>query len=89
VLCITHLPHIAAHGGIHFRIAKSVRNGRTVTEVSRLTPREREEELARMIGGIEISATVRAGAREMLASRSLTAKGEAKPKGESESARRR
>ena len=66
VLCITHLPQIAAHGATHFRITKSVRQGRTVTEVARLTPSDREEELARMIGGAEVSATVLAGAREML-----------------------
>jgi DNA repair protein RecN (Recombination protein N) len=89
VLCITHLPQIAAHGATHFRIAKNVRQGRTVTEVARLSPRDREEELARMIGGSEVSATVRAGAREMLATRNSGAKGEVKPKGESERGRRK
>ena len=69
VLCITHLPQIAAHGATHFRITKSVRQGRTVTEVARLTSSDREEELARMIGGAEVSATVLAGAREMLSTR--------------------
>jgi DNA repair protein RecN (Recombination protein N) len=89
VLCITHLPQIAAHGATHYRIAKSVRSGRTVTEVARLGRTEREEELARMIGGTDVSTAVRAGAREMLATRSTGAKGEAKAKGESESRRRR
>jgi DNA repair protein RecN (Recombination protein N) len=88
VLCITHLPQIAAHGSSHFAIAKSVKSGRTVTHVTRLNPREREEELARMIGGSEISVAVRAGARDLLASRG-GAKGELKAKGESESGRRR
>jgi DNA repair protein RecN (Recombination protein N) len=88
VLCITHLPQIAAHGGSHFAIAKLVKSGRTVTHVTRLDPREREEELARMIGGSEISVAVRAGARDLLASRG-GAKGEVKAKGESESGRRR
>jgi DNA repair protein RecN (Recombination protein N) len=74
VLCITHLPQIAAHGGTHFRITKNVRQGRTVTEVARLTPPEREEELARMIGGADVSATVLAGAREMLSTRGGEAK---------------
>jgi DNA repair protein RecN (Recombination protein N) len=74
VLCITHLPQIAAHGSTHFRISKSVRQGRTVTEVARLTPPEREEELARMIGGADVSATVLAGAREMLSTRGGEAK---------------
>jgi DNA repair protein RecN (Recombination protein N) len=88
VLCITHLPQIAAHGGTHFRILKSIRQGRTVTDVARLKGVEREEELARMISGAGVSATVLAGAREMLATRA-SAKDEIKAKGESESRRRR
>jgi DNA repair protein RecN (Recombination protein N) len=66
VLCITHLPQIAAYGGTHYRIEKALKDGRTVTSVTRLGVREREEELARMIAGSEISASVRASAREML-----------------------
>jgi DNA repair protein RecN (Recombination protein N) len=66
VLCITHLPQIAAYGGTHFRIEKTLKEGRTVTSVTRLGVREREEELARMIAGAEVSASVRASAREML-----------------------
>jgi DNA repair protein RecN (Recombination protein N) len=66
VLCITHLPQIAAYGTTHFRIAKEVRDGRTSTSVARLSIRQREEELARMIAGAEVSASVRASAREML-----------------------
>jgi len=66
VLCITHLPQIAAYGGTHYRIEKALKDGRTVTSVTRLGAREREEELARMIAGSEISASVRASAREML-----------------------
>ena len=69
VLCITHLPQIAAHGTTHFSISKSVKGSRTSTQVTRLGAVEREEELARMIGGAEISAAVLAGAREMLALR--------------------
>jgi DNA repair protein RecN (Recombination protein N) len=88
VLCITHLPQIAAHGTSHFAIAKSVKSGRTLTHVSRLDARQREDELARMIGGSDISVAVRAGARDLLASRG-GAKGEAKAKGESESGRRK
>jgi DNA repair protein RecN (Recombination protein N) len=66
VLCITHLPQIAAYGTAHFHIAKGVRGERTVTDVRRLAVRDREEELARMIAGVEVSASVRASAREML-----------------------
>jgi DNA repair protein RecN (Recombination protein N) len=70
VLCITHLPQIAAHGTTHYRIAKDVRDGRTVTRVTRLTPREREGELARMLAGAEVSGAMRTSAREMLKRRS-------------------
>ncbi|PYR58532.1 MAG: DNA repair protein RecN, partial [Acidobacteria bacterium] len=66
VLCITHLPQIAAHGTSHYRIEKSVRGGRTVTEVAALNGVDRETEIARMIGGADVSAAVRASAREML-----------------------
>ncbi len=69
VLCITHLPQIAAYGATHFRISKRVKAGRTVTEVARLDGVEREEELARMIAGTGTSAAVMASAREMLESR--------------------
>ena len=75
VLCITHLPQIAAHGTTHFSISKSVKGSRTSTQVTRLGAVEREEELARMIGGAEISAAVRAGAREMLLSRARPERG--------------
>jgi len=84
VLCITHLPQIAAYGTTHYRIVKSVRSGRTLTNVARIDGREREEELARMIGGATVSAAVLTSAREMLATRHM-AKGEKTAKGESES----
>jgi DNA repair protein RecN (Recombination protein N) len=66
VLCITHLPQIAAYGTSHYQIAKALKDGRTVTGVSPLSGRQREEELARMIAGAEVSASVKASAREML-----------------------
>ena len=73
VLCVTHLPQIAAYGQTHFRIEKRVRAGRTTTEVGRLDGRQREEELARMIAGTGTSAAVLASAREMLATRTRPA----------------
>jgi DNA repair protein RecN (Recombination protein N) len=76
VLCITHLPQIAAHGRWHLRISKSVKQGRTTTGVERLDAAARQEELARMIGGSDVSSVVRASAREMLAARKGRAKGE-------------
>jgi DNA repair protein RecN (Recombination protein N) len=69
VLCITHLPQIAACGTSHFRITKSVRKDRTTTEVMKLSGPEREQEMARMIAGADVSAAVIASAREMLESR--------------------
>jgi DNA repair protein RecN (Recombination protein N) len=66
VLCVTHLPQIAAHADAHFRIAKRERDGRTVTEVERLDREGRIVELAQMLGGDAAGATTLAGARELL-----------------------
>ena len=66
VLCITHLPQIAAAGHVHFHISKRVINGRTHTEVVRLDESQRVEELARMIGGAAPTDAARAAARELL-----------------------
>jgi DNA repair protein RecN (Recombination protein N) len=76
VMCITHLPQIAAYGNMHLSISKTVQKGRTVTRVDRLAPEARQEELARMIGGNDVSPAVRESAREMLATRTVRAKGE-------------
>jgi DNA repair protein RecN (Recombination protein N) len=66
VLCVTHLPQIAAHADVHFRIAKRERDGRTVTEVRQLTPDERAAELALMLGGPQGGEASLAGARELI-----------------------
>jgi len=66
VLCITHLPQIAAYGSAHFRIEKGVKAGRTSTTVSALDGPDRQAEIARMISGADVSATVLASAREMI-----------------------
>jgi DNA repair protein RecN (Recombination protein N) len=66
VLCITHLPQIAARGGTQFAIEKSVRGSRTVTRVDRLDNDGRVEEVARMIGGASVTDQVRSSARELL-----------------------
>ncbi|MBK5296398.1 MAG: DNA repair protein RecN [Vicinamibacteria bacterium] len=84
VLCITHLPQIAAAADQHYRIAKSVRGQRTVTSVERLDAEGRRQELARMIAGQTVTDRVLASAGDLLAERQR-AKGESKPKGESES----
>ena len=66
VLCVTHLPHIAARASAHFQISKSVRSGRTTTSLVRLDDHGREGEIGRMIGGAAVSAQVLASAREFL-----------------------
>jgi DNA repair protein RecN (Recombination protein N) len=66
VLCVTHLGQIAAYADAQFRIEKHQRGGRTVTEVHRLGPEERVEELAQMLAGSEGGAGARAGAEELL-----------------------
>ena len=65
VICITHLPQIAAMADSHFEIKKSVEEGRTVTRIRELSEGEMTEELARLLGGAEITDAVRRNAREM------------------------
>ena len=65
VICITHLPQIAAMADCHYKIEKAVKNGRTVTEVTKLTADEEIEELARLLGGAAITQAVKKNAREM------------------------
>ena len=84
VVCITHLPQVAARAGTHFRISKSIRDGRTATVVEKLDRAGRERELARMIAGAEVTELVMASARELLDGRGES---EAGAKGESESRR--
>ena len=65
VICITHLPQIAAMADTHLEIAKSAENGRTTTKLRKLNGEETVTELARMLGGAEITDSVLANAREM------------------------
>ena len=66
VLCVTHLPQIAALANTHLLIAKSERNGRTYTSVTPLDIEGRKRELARIIGGANITETTLMSAEEML-----------------------
>ncbi|HKQ17764.1 MAG TPA: hypothetical protein VJS87_04385, partial [Solirubrobacterales bacterium] len=66
VLCVTHLPQIAAHADAHYRIVKRERDGRTVTEVERLDREGRIVELAAMLGGGPGEPAALASARELL-----------------------
>lgn len=69
VICITHLPQIAAYGQRHLRVTKTTDSQRTTTKIEVLESEARVEELARMIAGVNTSAGVRASAQEMLSSR--------------------
>ena len=66
VLCITHLPQIAVFADQHFKVEKVVRGERTLSTVRKLSRKEQQEEIARMLGGLKITAKTRAAARELL-----------------------
>ncbi|OQW96758.1 MAG: DNA repair protein RecN [Verrucomicrobia bacterium A1] len=66
VICITHLPQVAVFGKTHLAVSKSVRDGRTVTEVNPLDEKSRVEEVARMLGGRDLTSVTVKHAREML-----------------------
>ncbi|HKZ17416.1 MAG TPA: DNA repair protein RecN [Geobacteraceae bacterium] len=66
VLCITHLPQVAAYADRHFRVEKKVEDRRTMTQVTYLDGHERISEMARMLGGIRISEKSLEHAREMI-----------------------
>ena len=66
MLCITHLPQIASQGQTHFLVRKEVVDGRTQTFISELDHEGRIQEIARLLGGQEITPRAVAHAREML-----------------------
>jgi DNA repair protein RecN (Recombination protein N) len=66
VLCITHLPQVAAFADHHFRVEKQVADGRTVTSVTPLAGETRVAEMARMLGGVRITDKTLEHAREMI-----------------------
>jgi DNA repair protein RecN (Recombination protein N) len=69
VLCVTHLPQVASQANQHFQVIKAVvASGKTVSKIDSLDAKARVEEIARMLGGLEITATTRKHARELLAS---------------------
>ena len=67
VLCVTHLPQVAAQGDQHFSVSKENVDGQTVSRISALNATGRIDEIARMLGGIDITSTTRKHARELLA----------------------
>lgn len=66
VLVVTHSPQVAARGRDHFRVAKRVADGMTLSEVVALSPDERRDEIARMISGAEVTPAARAAAEDLL-----------------------
>ena len=66
VLCVTHLPQIAAMADTHFSVQKGERDGRTYTRLERLDRSQRREELARLIGGASITPSLLESAEELL-----------------------
>ena len=73
VLCITHLPQVASQATQHFQVSKATQNNTTanmrpttLASITALTPADRIEEIARMLGGVEITVTTRTHARELL-----------------------
>ena len=65
VLCVTHLPQVASFADGHFRVSKAGNGEGVTSELARLTVPNRIEELARMLGGVEITAKTRAHAKEL------------------------
>ncbi len=65
VICITHLAQIAAMADVHYLIEKHAEEQRTITEISKLPPEAEVEELARILGGVKITDSVLANAKEM------------------------
>jgi DNA repair protein RecN (Recombination protein N) len=66
ILCVTHLPQVAAQGNHHFRVSKIQSGDKTISQVQALGRSERVEEVARMLGGATITDTTRRHARELL-----------------------
>ena len=66
ILCITHLPQIACFGDRHYRVVKTISGERTIASVDALSDKDRLDEIARMLGGTELTKKTREHAREML-----------------------
>ena len=66
VLCITHQPQLAVYGDRHVHVRKGIEGERTLSRLVELEGEERVEEIARMLGGVEIGDATRAAARELL-----------------------
>ncbi len=67
ILAVTHLPQVASHGDLHFKVSKKVDGGRTSVQVEELEGKTRVEEVARMLAGRQITDTSLSHARELIA----------------------
>lgn len=67
VLCVTHLPQVASQANHHFKVEKTQQHGQTSSHIRLLSDAERIEEVARMLGGVEITSITREHAKELLA----------------------
>ncbi|HEY4074718.1 MAG TPA: DNA repair protein RecN [Herbaspirillum sp.] len=67
VLCVTHLPQVASQANQHYQVSKYQTAGKTISQIAALDNKSRVEEIARMLGGLDITATTRKHARELLA----------------------
>lgn len=74
VICVTHLPQISVYADRHYRVRKEVADGRTRSAIDVLTDTERLEEVARMLGGLKITAATREAAGDMMREASRAAK---------------
>ena len=68
VLCVTHQPQVAAAGHAHYRVSKAAQDGMTQSSVERLDAEGRVAELARMLGGVEVTTEAQAAAKRLLES---------------------
>ena len=68
VICITHLPQVAAKGSLHFKVFKEESEGRTRTQIAPLSPIDRVEEIAGMLSGQNKSEAARQTAKELIGS---------------------
>jgi DNA repair protein RecN (Recombination protein N) len=75
ILAVTHLPQVASHADVHFKVSKRVREGRTQVEVEPLSPAARVEEVARMLAGKEVTALSLSHAEELIASAANLSRG--------------
>ena len=79
VLCVTHLPQVASQGHHHLRVTKLTDGRTTRTSLTQLSESDRVEELARMLGGIEVTSKARDHAREMLKAAAASGQEPARP----------